>query len=113
MDTTTDKNRQDDERARIAAMMQEVYARLWYELSVALAVRGAYVATFTGHSARRANLYRVLERDWPPHGHIVYHFFEERRFVCTCQRNEVRHLPCAHIGATVLYLQAMAQLAQR
>jgi hypothetical protein len=97
----------------MAVMFQEVYARVWYELCVALAMRSGCVAIFAGHSARRAHLYRVLEQGRPASAHIVYHFFEQRRFSCTCQRSEARHLPCAHVGATVLYLQTKAELAQR
>jgi SWIM zinc finger len=112
MDSTINNNRwQGDERARMAVMLQEVYAIVWYQLCVSLAVRSGYAATFAGHSARRADLYQVPERDWPPRAHIVYHFVELGRFSCTCQRSEARHLPCAHVGATVLYLQALAQSA--
>lgn len=112
MDSTTENNRwQDDERARMAMLLQEVYARVWYELCVAMAVRSGCVANYAGHSARGAHLYRVLEQGRPAPAHIVYHFFEQRRFSCTCQRSEARHLPCAHVGATVLYLQALARSA--
>jgi hypothetical protein len=112
MESTGNSNRwQDDDRAKMAMMLQEVYARVWYELCVAMAIRSGCVADFAGHSARGAHLYRVLEQGWPASAHIVYHFFEQRRFSCTCQRSEARHLPCEHVGATVLYLQAHARSA--
>ena len=94
---------------KMAAMLQEVYSRVWYELAVALALRGGYEAVFAGHSARRANLYRVVEPSWHPglaYTHIVYHFFADNRLLCTCQQSAARCLPCGHVGATVLYLQA-------
>ncbi|MGO8947503.1 MAG: SWIM zinc finger family protein [Ktedonobacterales bacterium] len=115
MDTTTDNrgNRwQDSDRAKMAVMMQEAYARVWYELCVALALRSGCVVAFAGHSARKAHVYRVREQDQQSRTHIVYHFFEQRRFSCTCQRSEARHLPCAHVGATVLFLQSLAQSAE-
>jgi hypothetical protein len=112
MDSTTDNKRwQDDERARMAMMLQEVYARVWYELCVAMAVRNGCVAFYAGHSARGAHLYRVLEPGSSAPAHVVYHFLQQRRFSCTCQRSEARHLPCAHVGATVLYLQTLARSA--
>ena len=109
MESTRDNYWQEEDRAKMAAMMQEVYARVWYELAVALAVRGRYGVTFAGYSARKANLYRVVEQDRQHYSHIVYHFLEERRFICTCQGQATRHLPCAHIGATLLFLQALAR----
>jgi hypothetical protein len=99
----------EDDRIKMAAMMREAYARVWYELAVALAVQGGYQAVIAGHSARKANLYRVEEQRWRPgmaYTHIVYHFFEDNRFLCTCQSNAARCLPCGHVGAAVLYLQA-------
>jgi|GEM_PF-2341515 hypothetical protein len=104
MDTTSGNFWQADD-PQVAALMQAMYARLWYEMCVELARRGGYVATFAGRSVRKANLYRVPERDWPPRSQTVYHFFEVGRFACACQGNAPRPLPCAHIGATVLYLQ--------
>jgi hypothetical protein len=97
----------------MAVMLQEVYARVWYELCVAMAMRSGCVAIYAGLSARGAHLYRVLEQGYPASAHIVYHFFEQRRFSCTCQKSEARHLPCVHVGATVLYLQTKAEPAQR
>lgn len=97
----------------MAALMREAYAWVWYELCVALAARSGSVATYAGHSARGAYLYSVLEDDRTRRSHIVYHFAPQRRFSCTCQPNEGRHLPCAHVGAVVLYLQALSPSAQQ
>ena len=105
---------QEGDQLKIAAMMQEAYCRVWYELAVALAIRGGFEAVFAGHSARKAHLYRVVEQSWLPglaYAHIVYHFFDDNRFLCTCQRNAARCLPCGHVGATVLYLQARHALS--
>jgi|SRR5215467_1517300 len=109
MESTRDNYWQEEDRDKMAAMMQEVYARVWYELAVALALRGSYEVAFAGYSARGANLYRVVEQNWRPYSHVVYHFLEERRFICTCQGRATRHLPCAHVGATLLFLQALAK----
>jgi hypothetical protein len=104
----------EEDRSKMAAMMQEAYSRVWYELAVALAIRGGFEAVFAGHSARKANLYRVVEQSWRPglaYTHIVYHFFEDNRFLCTCQQSAARCLPCGHVGATVLYVQARHSLS--
>jgi hypothetical protein len=105
---------QEDDRMKMAAMLQEAYSRVWYELAVAFAIRGGFEAVFAGHSARKANLYRVVEQSWRPglaYTYIVYHFFEDNRFLCTCQQSAARCLPCGHVGATVLYLQARHALS--
>jgi hypothetical protein len=52
-----------------------------------------------------------VEQNWRPYSYIVYHFLEERRFICTCQDHATRHLPCAHVGATLLFLQTLAKRA--
>jgi len=113
MESTKDNYWQEEDRAKMAAMMQEVYARVWYELAVALALRGSFRVAFAGYSARKANIYRVIEQEWQPYSHVVYHFVEERRFLCTCQGQAIRHLPCAHVGATLLFLQALARRTER
>ena len=87
-------------------MMRQIYAVVWYELCVALALRDGYVASFAGHSARGAHLYRVPELDRSQQAHVVYHFTKQRLFSCTCQPVGARHLPCAHVGAAILLLQA-------
>jgi hypothetical protein len=104
----------EEDRKIMSAMLQEAYARVWYELAVALALRGGFEAVFAGHSARKAHLYRVVEQSWRPglaYTHIVYHFFEDNRFLCTCQQSATRCLPCGHVGAAVLYLQTRHSLS--